>query len=146
MSGCTADGVWSSGAKNSGDKFQFAFTTSGTFNYFCIPHCSMGMTGSITVSTTSGVEETSMALTSFNTFPNPNAGITNLSLNLEKAANVKLAVYDLSGKMIFENSNINGGSLNINYSLDMQTWHSGMYLAKLFIDGIPSESRMLIKQ
>jgi plastocyanin len=43
-------GVWTgTGLLNSGDQFQHTFTTAGTFDYHCIPHQSLGMTGTITV-------------------------------------------------------------------------------------------------
>jgi plastocyanin len=41
----SSTGLWNSSANN----FVFTFTTVGTFNYFCIPHQSLGMVGSVTV-------------------------------------------------------------------------------------------------
>ena len=145
-SSCTGDGKWDSGTKGSGSTFVFVFTSTGTYNYFCTPHCSMGMTGSITVATTSGVADAPKTVTSFSAFPNPSLGSTNVSVTLAEAANVKLAVFDLNGKMVFENNNINAGSTNVNYSLDMQTWKSGMYLTQLYVNGVASESKIIVKQ
>jgi plastocyanin len=57
-SSCTADNVFcspsntncSSGAtSNAGATYSHTFTGTGTFPYFCIPHCSFGMTGSVVV-------------------------------------------------------------------------------------------------
>jgi len=52
--GCAADGIWNSGSLGSGGTFRAIFdashiTQTGTLPYFCIPHCAMGMTGTITV-------------------------------------------------------------------------------------------------
>jgi len=44
-----ADGNWNSGNLSNGGSFTRVFSTKGTFPYFCIPHYSLGMTGSITV-------------------------------------------------------------------------------------------------
>ena len=43
-------GVWSgTGLLDPGQQFEFTFTTAGEFDYHCIPHESLGMTGTITV-------------------------------------------------------------------------------------------------
>ncbi len=50
-SGCSSDGHWDSG--NAGAVSSFihgaTFRTAGSFPYFCKPHCTLGMTGRITV-------------------------------------------------------------------------------------------------
>jgi plastocyanin len=45
------DGLWDSGLiePGSGGSFSFTFDEPGTFDYYCIPHESMGMIGSVTV-------------------------------------------------------------------------------------------------
>ena len=45
------DGLWDSGLieGGSGGTFSFTFEEPGTFDYFCIPHESLGMIGSVTV-------------------------------------------------------------------------------------------------
>lgn len=45
------DGLWDSGMLEggSGGTFSFTFEEPGTYDYYCIPHESMGMTGSVTV-------------------------------------------------------------------------------------------------
>lgn len=47
--GCTKDGKWDSGFLASGQSFTYIFPDSGTYPYFCIPHCLIGMTGTIVV-------------------------------------------------------------------------------------------------
>jgi plastocyanin len=55
---CTADNVFCSpndtncaagNTSNSGAVYTHVFTTAGTFDYFCSPHCNSGMIGSVTV-------------------------------------------------------------------------------------------------
>jgi plastocyanin len=46
---CTTDGLWDSGVQYIGFTFDHTFLTPGTFSYFCIVHCSSGMTGTIVV-------------------------------------------------------------------------------------------------
>jgi plastocyanin len=45
------DGLWDSGLieGGSGGTFSFTFEEPGTYDYFCIPHESLGMIGSVTV-------------------------------------------------------------------------------------------------
>jgi plastocyanin len=46
------DGLWDSGIieGGSGGTFSYTFEEPGRYDYFCIPHESMGMVGSVTVS------------------------------------------------------------------------------------------------
>src|SRR5918993_6086940 len=46
------DGLWDSGMieGGSGGTFSFTFEEPGRYDYFCIPHESLGMVGSVTVS------------------------------------------------------------------------------------------------
>lgn len=46
---CTEDGKFKSGAAQAGGTFDKKFETAGTFPYYCEPHCTMGMTGQVTV-------------------------------------------------------------------------------------------------
>ena len=45
----SSTGLFDSGTMMPGDIFSFTFDTPGTFDYICIPHESIGMVGSITV-------------------------------------------------------------------------------------------------
>ena len=47
--GCTTDGKWDSGFLSPGRTFQRVFSTAGTFPYICIPHCFVGMVGTVVV-------------------------------------------------------------------------------------------------
>lgn len=48
------DGLWDSGMieGGSGGTFSFTFEEPGTYDYYCIPHEDLGMTGSVTVTVT----------------------------------------------------------------------------------------------
>lgn len=48
--GCTPrTGGFDSGLRNNGATFTRTFNAAGTVNYFCTPHCALGMKGTITV-------------------------------------------------------------------------------------------------
>jgi plastocyanin len=40
---------WNSNLLNPGQSWSYTFNTSGTYKYFCIPHESVGMVGTVTV-------------------------------------------------------------------------------------------------
>ena len=42
-------GLFDSGNLNGGDTFSFTFSEAGTYDYFCVPHYSLGMIGKIIV-------------------------------------------------------------------------------------------------
>jgi plastocyanin len=42
-------GAWPSQSLDAGQSYEFTFTTAGTFDYHCVPHQAMGMTGRIVV-------------------------------------------------------------------------------------------------
>jgi plastocyanin len=47
---CTADGKFTSGSiEGVPATFEHTFTAAGSFPYFCDPHCSLGMAGTVTV-------------------------------------------------------------------------------------------------
>lgn len=46
---CISDGKWNSGLLSPLQSFEFTFTEPGTYPYFCISHCSLGMKGVIHV-------------------------------------------------------------------------------------------------
>ena len=43
------DGAWDSGSLSPGEKYTRQFDAKGTFGYYCVPHRSMGMVGTIVV-------------------------------------------------------------------------------------------------
>lgn len=45
---CAADGKFASDLKSSGT-FRHTFNETGTFPYFCTPHCTLDMVGTVTV-------------------------------------------------------------------------------------------------
>jgi plastocyanin len=48
--GCSPNGLWDTGFINPNTTTAFVtFNTPGTYPYFCVPHCSFGMTGTIVV-------------------------------------------------------------------------------------------------
>ena len=83
------DGLWDSGMieGGSGGTFSFTFEEPGTYDYFCIPHESLGMIGSVTVTGTATATASPTATALSDTGGPP---ITPLSITL--AATLALVV------------------------------------------------------
>ena len=103
---CTPDGFWNSGSMSSGDTFILPFDTTGSFPYFCTFHCApYSMTGTIIVQQL-GTEEESKFDTSRTKFeilqnhPNPFGGSTIIRYSLTERTQVKIEIFDLSGKRV----------------------------------------------
>jgi plastocyanin len=48
-SSCSGDGKWDSGNMAPSATYRHVFAAAGSYPYFCSYHCSMGMTGTVTV-------------------------------------------------------------------------------------------------
>jgi plastocyanin len=55
---CTPDGMWSAPLDAGNPSFEVQFDSAGLFTYFCMPHCSLGMTGEVLVEPAVPVEPT----------------------------------------------------------------------------------------
>jgi plastocyanin len=101
---CTPDGLFSGPLDISHPTFQYVFTQTGTFDYFCTFHCMFGMTGQITVQPTLGaVPETKRSGMDGPTIyasPNPFFARATLELRLPRAEPARVEIYDITGRSI----------------------------------------------
>lgn len=81
-SDCNSDGKWDGNLPGEGS-FSHVFNQSGNFPYFCKPHCSMGMTGMITVKKTTSVQSVTIKHNKLTITPNPAENYVLLILNDE---------------------------------------------------------------
>jgi plastocyanin len=142
---CTPDAKFTSATLSTGNTFSFTFSNAGTFPYFCSFHCSMGMTGVITVSATNGIETASSFQNIYKVFPNPFAGSTNIGYTLTRASEVKIDVTSITGQKVL------GLALNqvpgqYNQELDLSHLSKGVYVLLMRLDGIPAKETLLIKE
>ncbi|MCK7589281.1 zinc-dependent metalloprotease [Subsaxibacter sp. CAU 1640] len=86
-----------------------------------------------------GVDE--FGLDNFSIYPNPNKGQFNISLNSGSNDNVKVTVYDMRGRKVYENAFEN--SSNFNQVVKMNNVQSGMYLVKVS-DGQKQATKKII--
>jgi hypothetical protein len=81
--------------------FQYVFNTAGTYPYFCRPHESFGMTGTITVDVPSSVRTPLASVATLHrSVPNPFGGATEIAYTLRRATEVRLEVFDARGRRV----------------------------------------------
>jgi plastocyanin len=81
--------------------FEYSPTITGTYEYVCTPHASMGMIGSFTVSATVGIDDNE-AEPEISLAPNPFR--SEVSIGFSDNANLKvkqISIYDISGKLVY---------------------------------------------
>lgn len=84
-------------------EFTHTFTTVGDFPYYCEPHLSMGMTGTIIVQNPAGVGDEEMLADQFEleqNYPNPFNPSTRINYSVPSASFVRLKVYDILGNEV----------------------------------------------
>lgn len=110
MNGNTATGNWQLGFRD------LAAGNTGTINSFSIEICTQ----------TVALTNENFTFENFSLYPNPNHGSFNIKFNSNTNNDLKVAVYDISGREIFNKSYLNSGVFDQNLQLD--SVQSGVYL------------------
>ena len=142
------DSFFSGSASSSWTNFTHTFTEPGDYDYQCTPHASMGMVGTITVSSALYTDEvtTPNNYSIYNIYPNPFNPVTKITYGLREYSNVIIAIFDLSGKKVATliNKFQPSGYYSIDWNADNQA--SGIYFVKMITDEyINTKKLMLIK-
>lgn len=97
---CSSNGLWESKLfSQQGKTFTYTFDSVGSFPYFCRPHCGVGMVGTITVQTTTGMA-TKDASSTLKVFPNPVEKIVNIQTSFAKTEQLRLRMVNLQGQVL----------------------------------------------
>ncbi len=110
MNGNTATGNWQIGFRD------LAAGNTGTINSFSIEICTQ----------TVALTNENFTFENFSLYPNPNHGSFNIKFNSNTSNDLKVGVYDISGREIFNKSYPNSGVFDQNLQLD--SLQSGVYL------------------
>lgn len=101
------------------------FTEEGEYNYRCVVH-SQVMTGKIIVA--DPLDASQAEVNQINIYPNPTENFIYISGASERDDNIRLAIFDITGKKVMEDPLI--GRKRVNLS----ELKSGIYLYNLFAD------------
>ena len=113
LSGGQANGTWSLSATD------YAAVDTGSVNSWSLQVC----TDTFTLSTPT------IGFTDFAIYPNPNKGNFNIQFSNSMSNEIKVNVYDMRGRVIFENKYSNQATFNENIQLDNA--QSGIYLVSI---------------
>jgi hypothetical protein len=77
-------------------------------------------------------------------YPNPFNPVTNIHFSIPKAGQVKMQVYDVTGKVVAElvNSQLNAGTYKVDF--DASKLSSGVYFYKIEADGFTAIKKMML--
>ncbi len=113
----------------SGWVYTFGFTIEGVYNYQCSEHGS-GMSGKITVGSATGMQDNSAVNSSVHAFPNPASEILYIPVSEKNSipnGNLKLNIYNLSGKCFTSNVPVNDNAIPVN----INELREGLYFFEL---------------
>jgi len=123
-------------------------TQAGIHYYVCIFHVSLGMKGTITVNSSTGVKTISETIPDnfilMQNYPNPFNPSTTIRFDLAKTARVSLKVYNVLGQLVATllDEVKQPGSYKI--SFNAATLGSGVYFYRLLTDAGFAETRKML--
>ena len=110
---------------------QHTFDVAGTYYYVCVPHASLGMKGTIIVSTATGIEAVSSSDASVILYPNPASDFIKISYILDSRANVSITMLNNVGSEVaaFVSEFRNSGKQEDTYAIDK--FPKGVYVVRI---------------
>jgi plastocyanin len=141
-SGCTVAAGWDSGNLAPAATFSHTFSSAGSFPYHCTFHCGSGMTGTITVTASTGIFNSKSSTSSLTIFPNPFTDVVTLSVEQGKNNVSMIKVTDALGKEV-KNIEVSAGQSS--YSFDLSDLQPGMYFCNLYTSEGIVETRKIFR-
>jgi plastocyanin len=137
--------TWDSPINIEFPQFEYTPTVTGTYNYKCTPHASMGMTGSFVVSTAVGIGEQEIA-PEINLAPNPFKDF--LKMEFADHVNLKikeLNVYNITGRVAYASDKTQGEAVE-SVTIDLGTMPSGFYFVRITDQNDKIYTRKVLKE
>ena len=137
---------WNAPIDESDTVYSYVITVPGTYDYVCTFHAGMGMTGSFTASTTGirNLAETAQTFSLSQNYPNPFNPVTSIRFSLPEISNVRLSVFDISGREV---KNLLNGKLNAGtyeYNFNAEGISSGVYFYRIDAGKYSEIKRMVL--
>lgn len=96
-------------------------------------------------SSINGIKEIEVAENSFVSFPNPaNTSTLGIKLNMTKNASVDIAIYDISGKLILQDKNVNAQSGDNLFELNISTLAKGSYFINISNESFSTSQKLIV--
>jgi len=92
----------------------------------------------------SGIEDNTIALSSFSLFPNPASENVSIAINLGIAAQVQINIYDITGKLVAQpmNQKVDAGSTIVN--VNVESISTGLYFANINVNGVVKTVKFVV--
>jgi len=138
--------AWNSPIDAADTAFNYVITLPGTYNYTCVFHSILGMTGSF-IAAAVGIQPNGEIVNSYSlsqNLPNPFNPSTVIKFSIPKSSFVTLKVYDVSGKEVknLVNSQLSQGGYN--YTMNGSDLSSGVYYYKITAGEFTEVKRMVL--
>jgi plastocyanin len=138
-SNCTPDGLFNAPLDTAHRNFSFTFDSAGTYDYFCTPHCAMGMTGTVQVEGAASVPEAG-EVARVTASPNPFGSRTELSFATQEAGPARVEIFDASGRLasVIHDGWIDAGAQRMEWDglrSDGGSAPAGIYYARILTQG-----------
>jgi plastocyanin len=124
--------------------FEYTPTVTGTYEYVCTPHASMGMDGTFTVSTAVGIDEEE-AEPEISLSPNPFRN--EVSIGFSDNANLKvnqISIYDISGKLVYVAESNQGEAIET-MKINLADLLTGFYFVRISDQNDKTYTRKVLK-
>jgi plastocyanin len=143
----TGQNVWNEPIDVSHQMFRFVITAPGNHGYYCIPHQSLGMVGTIIASPVNSVYDETSQPGKFHlsqNYPNPFNPTTSLQYAIGSRQFVTLKVYNSLGKEVatLVNEEKPAGKYEVRFS--GSTLPSGIYFYELKAGNITKTKKMVL--
>ena len=134
-------------ALDTGWVFTYVFSTAGNYDYQCDLHEAFGMTGTVTVLSTSDIGDDLAASSNVvsNIYPIPSSEFVVIELTQELLlanTNLTVVVYDLMGKEIVRRESIKDAKITLN----TEDWLNSAYVFHLMNDSRVIAAEQIILQ
>lgn len=142
----TGASSWDAPLTSGNTSFKYKALVTGTYNYVCTYHATMGMVGSFMVGQAAGIDNISNnELSSLTITPNPLQQQTQLTFTSSGDRQGNIRIYNVLGGLLYnENLSLTAG-INTK-ELDLSNLARGIYILQLSTGGTVKESRKIIKE
>jgi plastocyanin len=119
--------TWNSPLNSTVTSYDYVVEFAGMYNYVCVPHQSMGMTGTIEALLPTNLEE--QQVENMSVFPNPFEEYISVRLPQDNQSAKGILVWDITGKII--HTDFSG--FESTYLLNTGSWQSGTYVLNVYV-------------
>lgn len=132
---------WDSPISSANPTFEYKVTIAGVYNYVCTLHAALGMTGSFTASTVTGIADNTAIFGNFLLSPNPASESVRVSFSPSNPFKGSVKLIDLLGNNLWKSEAAFVAGLNLT-EINLAYIPKGVYFVALS----DSKNNMVVKR